>query len=162
MENEKENLIKNPIVFAGSAFILSIITAGTFYTLVYTMLKLCVFVDKNMCSTFSHLKQIPPSFFDGVLYIIVILYTFKFKEKMSFLQILKISTCFVFFISIRTFILWNFTVHSNQSFYFMLDVIFTIFGFMVTFFINLIGIKIINLLSLKWLEKRKEMNNKSI
>lgn len=156
VENQYWNLMKKPIVFASYTFALSSISAGVFYGVVYLMLKLCSFANANMCSPFLHLIHVPPSFFDGIICIIIFLYTFKFKERMPYFQIFKISFYFTFFIFIRMLIIWNFTTHSNLSFYLMLDIIGTILTLILTFLGNCIGLKIINVLCLKWLKKINE------
>ena len=159
IENQKLDLMKKPIIFASSSFILSIMMTGVFYIIVHVSLRLCHFINGNVCSIFSNLSHIPPSFFDSIaLCVIVLLSLFKFKERMSFTQTFKISLFFTFFIFIRMLILWNFTSHSKLEFYFMLDIISLILTLIFTFFIIGFGLKMINIIGLKWLKKNDNCN----
>lgn len=157
IENQYWNLMKKPIVFASSAFALSIISAGTFYGIIYLMLRICGFVNANMCSPFLHLSHIPITIFDWILDINVILYTFKLREKMSFMQILKISIYYTLFLFVKLIITENINTSNHYVFSFLFDSIIKssalIFGLIVTFPLTIFGIKIINIFCLKWLEK---------
>lgn len=159
VESKFWDLMRKPSIFASYTFALSLITAGTFYGIVYLMQKLCNSASPYICSPFLQLSHVPITIFDWVVYFVVFSYTFKFKEKMLFGQIFKISIYYTLFVFIRMCILWNYTKHSEPSFYIMLDLVASILTITFTLIGNIIIIKIMNLICLKWITKHKELSN---
>jgi len=145
--NTFNTLIKKPIILSILLFLVSNLIAGIFY--VIHML-------------FSSIIYLPLSFFDSsIICLFGVIYTFKFKEKFLSLNIFKIAVCFTIFVFIRRVIIEFFLYNPNVPDLFLMIryVVYTILEPIFYLFFVYTGLKLINIASLKLLDK---INNNKI